>query len=331
MICPYCNAIVSDSQAFCGNCGARLEPSQPSRSPQYAQPETPSAPDGYTTQSGYAPSPYDQQPYGQYPNQPGSPLQQSVSNTPFGLAIAALVCAVIGLFPVAVVLAIIALVMNSNQKKAGIYTSKQGPTKIMGILGIIISALWLIAIVLFSAVLVTAVENGALDDLDIKTSPSGSSVTITTPSGPSINLNSDGSISTSSPTEDASDATSADNPDSSPIQAYLYVCGKWELESGTYENLDEESLNTIRDLGYNIELVVANEGTENQGTFELSLIDRTLSGTWSYLEMSEDSGIRTFKYLFTTDDGNLMATYEPEGDRLIWEDGTNQLVFRYLG
>ena len=204
MICPNCNAQVSDTQAFCGNCGAQLTPA--------AAPTQPATPvDAGYQQTAYS-APYQPQgaagqQYGQSPYPPGSytqPPQQKASDTPFGLSIAGLVCALIGLFPLGFIFAIIALVMNSKQQKSGIFSTKQAPTKVMGIIGLVVSILWTVLTLIFGVALIAAINDGALDDLDVSTSPSGSSVTITTPSGTSVNLNSDGSVSTSSPSSGSS-------------------------------------------------------------------------------------------------------------------------------
>ena len=354
MICPNCNAQVSDTQAFCGNCGAQLTPTQTAAQPTtpidagYQQPVGSSASTGstspYTTeqapyggssqQSAYG-APYQPQgaanPYGQSPYPPGNytqPPQQKASDTPFGLSIAGLVCALIGLFPLGFIFAIVALVMNSKQQKSGIYS-----TKVMGIIGLVMSILWTVLTLVFGVALIAAINDGALDDLDVSTSPSGSSVTITTPSGTSVNLNSDGSVSTSSPSSGSSStATTSGNSatassggaaattgnltsGSSAATSTNEIVGEWELESGNDQELTVDALDSMREMGFNIVLLV-----NNDGTFELSLFDESTSGTWS------ESGTHTYR--FTIDGESITGTYDNTTKRLTWEEGGDRLVFR---
>ena len=359
MICPNCNAQVSDTQAFCGNCGAQLAPTQAATQPTtpidagYQQPtgysanaENPStytteqAPYGGSSQQAAYGAPYQPQgaanPYSQSPYPPGNytqPPQQKASDTPFGLSIAGLVCALIGLFPLGFIFAIVALVMNSKQQKSGIYSTKQAPTKVMGIIGLVMSILWTVLTLIFGVALIAAINDGALDDLDVSTSPSGSSVTITTPSGTSVNLNSDGSVSTSSPSSGSSStATTSGNSatassggaaattgnltsGSSAATNANEIVGEWELESGNDEELTIDTLDSMREMGFNIVLLV-----NGDGTFELSLFDESTSGTWS------EAGTHTYR--FTIDGESITGTYDNSTKRLTWEEGGDQLIFR---
>ncbi len=359
MICPNCNAQVGDTQAFCGNCGAQLTPTQAAAQPTtpidagYQQPtgysanaENPSphtteqAPYGGSSQQAAYGAPYQPQgaanPYGQSPYPPGNytqPSQQKASDTPFGLSIAGLVCALIGLFPLGFIFAIVALVMNSKQQKSGIYSTKQAPTKVMGIIGLVMSILWTVLTLVFGVALIAAINDGALDDLDVSTSPSGSSVTITTPSGTSVNLNSDGSVSTSSPSSGSSStATTSGNSAStssggaaattgnftsgtSAATSANEIVGEWELESGNNEELTIDTLDSMREMGFNIVLLV-----NGDGTFELSLFDESTSGTWS------EAGTHTYR--FTIDGESITGTYDNSTKRLTWEEGGDQLIFR---
>lgn len=338
MICPNCNAQVSDTQAFCGNCGAQLTPA--------AAPTQPTMP----FDAGYQQTPYSApyqpqgaagQQYGQSPYPPGSytqPPQQKGSDTPFGLSIAGLVCALIGLFPLGIIFAIVALVMNSKQVKSGIVSTKQAPTKIMGIIGLIVSGIWLVVSIVFGIALVTAINNGEFDDLDVTTNSNGS-VTISTPSGTSVNLNSDGSVSTTSPSSgSASTSSNGSSSTSSGSSATTSsgaaatagtiggstsatsangndISGVWELESGSDEDLTVETMDTMRDLGFNVELYVYSDGT-----FDFSLFDESVSGTW------KQSGTNT--YVFTIDGESITGTYDSASSRLTWEEGNDKLVFR---
>ena len=362
MICPNCNAQVSDTQAFCGNCGAQLTPTQAAAQPTtpidagYQQPAGSSAstgnPSPYATeqapyggssqQSAYG-APYQPQgaanPYGQSPYPPGNytqPPQQKASDTPFGLSIAGLVCALIGLFPLGFIFAIVALVMNSKQQKSGIYSTKQTPTKVMGIIGLVMSILWTVLTLVFGVALVAAINDGAFDDLDVTTSPSGSSVTITTPSGTSVNLNSDGSVSTSSASSGSSStakpsgnsattssggaAATTGNLASGASAAATssnVIVGEWELESGSDQDLDAGTIDSMREMGFNIVLFV-----NDDGTFELSLFGESTNGTWS------ETGTNT--YSFTIDGESIMGKYDNSSKRLTWEEDGDQLIFRPL-
>lgn len=223
--------------------------------------------------------------------------------------------------------------MNSKQQKSGIYSTKQTPTKVMGIIGLVMSILWTVLTLVFGVALIAAINDGALDDLDVTTSPSGSSVTITTPSGTSVNLNSDGSVSTSSPSSGSSStATTSGNSattssggaaattgsltsSGSAATSANEIVGEWELESGNDQELTVDALDSMREMGFNIVLLV-----NNDGTFELSLFDESTSGTWS------ESGTHTYR--FTIDGESITGTYDNSTNRLTWEDSGDQLVFR---
>ena len=364
MICPNCNAQVSDTQAFCGNCGARLTPAQaPTKqaspmdggfqqpaeyttgtagSSPYAAEQSPYG--GPSQQAPYG-APYQPQgaanPYGQSPYPPGSytqPPQQKASDTPFGLSIAGLICAVIGLFPLGFIFAIVALVMNSKQKKNGIVSTRQTPTKVMGIIGLVISIVWTFIAILFGVALVAAINEGAFDDLDVTTSPSGSSVTITTPSGTSINLNSDGSVSTSSASSGSSSTTTTSSGAAATTGSLTSgaaatsssasaIVGDWELESGSDEELSAETIDMMREVGFNIVLYIDAEGSGDRGTFDLMLLDETTSGTWSFVG-EDSSSANNLTYRFTIDGESIIGTYDVSTDRLIWEEDGDQLIFR---
>ena len=153
MICPNCNAQVSDTQAFCGNCGAQLTPTQAAAQPTtpfdtgYQQPAgsststgspspyaTEQAPYGGSSQQSAYGAPYQPQgaanPYGQSPYPPGNytqPPQQKASDTPFGLSIAGLVCALIGLFPLGFIFAIVALGTRNSRRAASTRLNRRPP------------------------------------------------------------------------------------------------------------------------------------------------------------------------------------------------------------
>ena len=74
-------------------------------------------------------------------------------------------------------------------------------------------------------------------------------------------------------------------------------------------------MDLVRENGFNIVLLV-----NGDGTFELSLLDESASGTWS------ETGTHTYR--FTVDGESITGTYDDASKRLTWEDGGDQLVFR---
>ena len=227
MFCPKCGTAVDDTQAFCGNCGASLtaaKAAQTKRAAQVAK-EAQFAEAAQTTNAGQAAHTTQSPSVTQV-------AQKPASNTPFGLAIAGLVCAVIGLFPVGAVLSIVALVKNSNQIKAGIVTTKQGPTKVMGVIGVVISAIWLIVSLLFGAALISAVQNGEFSST-------------TTPSSTSSITDSGNKANTSSTSSGNASASSLFVLDPECAHAYEYI--QRFKASDTYAEI-EETIDSIFDL-----------------------------------------------------------------------------------
>lgn len=295
MICPHCNAIVNDTQAFCDYCGSPLTPSKSAQT---------------------FPN--------QYPNQPSGPTQQPVSNVPFGLAIAGLICAAIGMFPVGIVLAIIALVMNSNQKKAGLVSTKQGPTKVMGIIGVVVSAVWLLMIILYGAAIIAAVEDGTFDNRSTTTPPSSVSTT----------TNSNGSVNTSPSSDNAtttsgSSAAAAGSSQYDPVALGSMILGDWELESGNEEGLDAESLDMMRETGVNVTLAIDVDSVGDHGTFDLVFITGNHHlGTWRAVDVIEGTGTQTIRYVFSIEGESFAGEYDVATERLTLKDSTTELVFR---
>ena len=206
MKCPSCGMEVAAGK-FCENCGAPLPVDEASFEPA-PQP---------------APQPQPQ-PTAQMPMYT-SPVQPQASSAPFVLAIIALVTALLGLFPISLVLAIIALAMNSGQKKRGEFSTKQTPALVMGIISLILSVLMAIFTIAIGGVVWTAVENGDYN----------------------ISVGSTSSSRSGSPWDTASE---------SPV-------GTWEVESiesdGDTYNFGYSDL--MRDLGMEVELVVSSDGT----------------------------------------------------------------------
>ena len=297
MICPHCNAIVSDTQAFCDYCGSPLTPSKSAQT---------------------FPN--------QYPNLPSGPTQHPVSNVPVGLAIAGLICAAIGMFPVGIVLAIIALVMNSNQKKAGLVSTKQGPTKVMGIIGVVVSAVWLLMIILYGAAIIAAVEDGTFDNRSTTTPPS--SVSTTTNSNGSVNTSPSSGSAATTATTSGSSAAAADSPQFNPVAIAYLILGDWELESGNEEGLDAESLDMLRETGVNVMLEIDIVGAEDHGTFNLVFADNSYPGTWRTVDMVEDAETRTIRYVFSMEGESFAGEYDVLTERLTLKDSTTELVFR---
>ena len=103
---------------------------------------------------GYQPYPQPGYPYGQYPQPPAYPQKPSTN----GLAIAALICGIIGAVLLSVIFGIIAL----NQTKGG----RQGGRG-LAIAGLIISGVW---VLLFAAIIILAItfDDGSVQATDIK-------------------------------------------------------------------------------------------------------------------------------------------------------------------
>lgn len=264
-------------------------------------------------------SPYDQQPYGTgYPGgQPGqqgysygTPRQQG-SNTPFVLAIVSLVCMLSGfLAPVAVVLAIVALVMNSKQKKQGITNTRQTPTFVMSIISLVLAAITTVILAAATVAVIFAAENGEFDDLYTSststtstqtTKPSGSSTTGTSAtmgasgsSGSSSDSTSaasagatDGSASAASTSTssaaasgaaDASAAASGTADASASAAAAPSFAGTWQLVS-MYSNgqeTPEDTIELMREMGLDVTLALNEDGSAS-----LDLFGEEITGTWN--------------------------------------------------
>jgi len=323
MYCPNCNAEVSEAQSFCMNCGTPLKPqhqqpqqpayseqpeaysydSQPAQAPQpdYGQSSSPQPPynyDAYASSQGA-----DGQPYGQSPLPPNGYVQpQAPSNTAFGLAIAALVCTVLGITLVGFVLAIVSLVLNSKQKKSGILTTKQTPTFVMDIISIVLSVIMTILLIIFGFVLVAAVESGEFDNLGVNVTSSGSA-TISTPSGTSVTIGKDSSSSSAAPAVSASSNASKD------------VLGNWEIYevvgNDSSNSVGPDDINLMKERGINVGI-----SFNSDNTFAIDMLGENVTGTWTM-----SGSIVTI--MVDGESTNLTLN----GDELIMEEDADKVIF----
>ena len=224
MLCPHCNAEVTEAR-FCENCGATL-PVEAAAAPsvQTEQPTSPTVqpqqPAGQTTQPGdFAPTP------------PSAPTAPEPSNAPF-------------------VLAIIALVMNSGQKKRGEFSSKQTPTTVMSVISIVVSVIVTLIIAFVIGIIGVAAVNGGFDDRDSST----------------IMMNASSSSSNSTGTET-----------STPIATTDDLVGKWKLsklvQNGSATGTDE--LEMMQSMGLEVSLNLSEDGSAT-----LVLFGAKMEGTW---------------------------------------------------
>ena len=192
MRCPACGAELTGAGKFCEICGSPLsvqeatvtEPVLNNYQPDYQAQQAYQGQQGPQGQQSYfqgqqmgsQPGPYGVPPQGAAPVPPsyGQGPQKQPSNAPFVLSIIALVTAVLGIFPVSLVLAIIALVMNSGQKKRGEMSTKHTPTFVMSLIGLILSILMAIITVFIGSVIWVAAVSGEIDDIVNSTSSKSS-------------------------------------------------------------------------------------------------------------------------------------------------------------
>ena len=240
MRCSVCGTEVTDGAKFCETCGAPLQASGAPTEPVNAQPigqqpaaqsyqpqptqQMPTAAQSYQQQyasgapaAGAAPmpsaAPSPQGNYGQ---------QKQGSNAPFVLSIIALVTAVIGLFPISLVLAIIALAMNRGQKKRGEQSTKQTPTFVMSLISLILSILVALATLALGGLVWLAVMD---DEIDLD-----------------------------HVTESTAPAQAA--PADSPVGVWTVV----SMTDGD-DTYDAEYLKLMENMGITFELVIAQDGT----------------------------------------------------------------------
>ena len=177
------------------------DPSQPYAQP-YAQPaqQAYTVPGAESAQQNPSYQPYGQQAYGQPAygqqvygqpayGQPAYPQVQQPAPGKAGLlvlSIVGLVLSIIGVALPGLICSIIALVKNGGNTKKGLVTDKTKPTKIVGIIGLILGILVLIAEIVFGVILgalVVAEENGDLDAIVQELEADGLDVDIDSGSG----------------------------------------------------------------------------------------------------------------------------------------------------
>ncbi len=236
MRCPNCNVEVPDNTKFCMNCGKPLpqdqtqdiraqetqsiqgndpfEPTQRMEQPQnaqdpaqrvnqqYQQAQTQQIPQGQQPQYQQGQT-QQMPPQGQYQQAPVQGAQQP-SIAPFVLSIIALVLSLLGLFPVSLILAIIALVMNSKQKKRGELSTKQTPTFVMSIISLVISVIMAICTIVLGGAIWLAVMNG-----DFNTKSYSSSYTTSKNASSSSSKSSASSKSSSASTSKSTSSSSS--------------------------------------------------------------------------------------------------------------------------
>lgn len=269
--------------------------------------------------------PYNQpygQTYGQPPAQPGQPTaygasQQQVSIAPFVLAIIALVVSLLGLFPISIILAIIALVMNSGQKKRGEVSTKQTPTFVMSLISLIISALMLIFTIMVGGLVWAALESGEIDELvdeiesaDISVSASDGSTSITFNNKPTDAESADARPDANSAEADSTAATGAGSTGFGTVDPV----GVWTLDSlySDGEETSSDDLDMIRGLGLEVTFTVNEDGSA-----VLMLFGEEMKGTWE----SEGDGLA-----FTVDGDTVHASID--GDIMTMKEGSDELTFR---
>ena len=261
---------------------------------------------GQPTTGQYAGAQQYGQPAGQYGSAPippnayaagtgaGAAAGAQVSGTPFVLAIVALVTSLLGLFPVGITLAIIALVMNSKQKKRGEFSTKQTPTTIMSIISLIVSAIVLVFTIMIGGFLAAYVASGGAS--------SGSGGTITMPAP--------GSSSSKGKASSSASSTSASTSASAIAEK---LAGTWDL-SGIISKgkaSSTEDIQRMQEMGLTISLSLKTDGSA-----ALTLFGTDMTGTW------ESSDGETVRLLFP--DETITATVV--GNELSMASGTDAIT-----
>ena len=276
MLCPNCNSEVSEAR-FCENCGAALaaetveqleeKPAEPTAQPVEQPVKQPA--EQPVAQPVEQPTAQFQQPAGQAPQQGAydpipaatpttKPAGPEPSAAPFVLAIIALVTAILGMFPVSIILAIIALVMNSGQKKRGEFSTKQTPTFVMSLISLILSIIVALIIALVVGIIGVAAVNGDFDEIRVN----GSTVAINSSSSSATASNSAGSSSAKS------GAKIADADD---------LVGSWRLTSLVEggEEVNAASISEMQKLGLEVSLDL---NSDHSAT--LTLFGVEMTGSW---------------------------------------------------
>ena len=153
--------------------------------------------------------------YGQTVSAPQAAPPKQVSSAPFVLAIIALVTGLLGIFPVSLALAIIALAMNRGQKKRGEQSTKQTPTFVMALIALILSILMALATVVLGGAVWLAVVEGNIDPDRVTTSTTSSKEAPATASS-----SSEKGASSESSSASASSSTSSSSSEAQPTGSY---------------------------------------------------------------------------------------------------------------
>ena len=312
MICPSCNTEIPDGMNFCENCGAplRADSAQQVVEPQGQQTyqQSYSSPQGgpaYSSPYDAQPAgqPYDSQQYGQqnagdpygaqqpgaaptYPGvyaAPGATGAQ-VSNTPFVLAIIALVTAFLGLFPVSLVLGIVALSMNSAQKKRGEFSTKQKPTTVMAIISLVVTGLVLVTSIVFGGILAAYMASGDFDSSSSR--PVASASTSASSAKSSSSKGSASSSAAAGASASASSASSAGAAGASGSASAAApagdvaqnLAGSWKLTRlvSNGEVADADDIELMQNVGLTVSLDLNADGTARFVLFGVNM-----AGTWS--------------------------------------------------
>ena len=207
------------------------------------------------------------QPYAA-PTSPGTyaPVNTSPqpSSAPFVLAIIALVTSILGLFPISIILAIIALVMNSGQKKRGELSTKQSPTTIMSIISLVISAIMLVLTIMVGGLMVAYLASG-----DFNSSLKGNGISLTSTKSSSASAGAAGSAGSS--------ASSPNAPAGINPEVIDKLQGTWKL-TGLVSNgevMSPESIEQMQNMGLTVELALGVDGSAT-----LTLFGADMNGTW---------------------------------------------------
>lgn len=303
MKCPNCNFEVPGNAAFCSNCGCNLQqqtqdiraqetqpiqgddpfaPTQRIEQPgqaqtqqipqgqqqaQYQQGQTQQMPAQEQFQQGQA----QQVPQGQYQPVQGA-AQPSVA--PFVLSIIALVTGLLGLFPVSIILAIIALVLNSKQKKRGEFSTKQTPTFVMSLISLIVSAIMAIVTIVLGGAIWFAVVNGDLNTRSYSSSYAtsksvGSSSSSKSSSASKSTSSSSKSSSASSSASSSSKSTKSYSTDVAPTSSdFAWISGTSKATPPS----DAKTLSSFEDIAGGWKCFMYGDGSER-------LCNVTIGGT----------------------------------------------------
>ena len=302
---PYANAQHFDQQPYGSYDNTQQYGQQPPSDYGNSQPFEQQPPSDYGNSQPFGQQPANQ-PYsappmpGAYtPTGAGSPQP---SSAPFVLSIIALVTSLLGLFPVSIILAIIALVMNSGQKKRGELSTKQSSTTIMSIISLVISAIMLILTIMVGGFVAAYVASEGLS--------SGSGRTGISQTSPKSSSASAGAVGSAV----GSSASSTNNQSGLNPEVVEKLQGTWKL-TGLVSNgeiTSPEDIEQMQNMGLTVELVLGVDGSAS-----FTLFGSSMNGTW------ESSDGRTVVLML--EGGRIDASVTDEVIYLI--DGNDELSF----